>query len=375
MIECASKDGFSARYRVQDGANFPVKWQPVQTFVDFIESTFPHDASSSVPLRAFTGDRGLKAWKLKAWKLRARYAARIVPTNDLVQHLLYDRRTGTLSVFHQTAWLKAKFGTLRDRVLPRPPRQLLVETLLSIYNVLFPLSVDKRSLKLARSLVHYPAASARFDPNLLVDDGLVRDLPDHADDFHFVYWAERDALTVALNGLFLAELFGLLGVVVGIAQLVVSYLAWEYPTPLTFDEEEFFGNQHETRATIFLAILPIAFLWSVLFTARAIYKAFVQSMTLILENTAVTFYWLSLLVPVLAILVFSSTVRNGWKPLVLAALASLWWYSYSNFETRTYTYVHFAITVFCLDEAVGIVVTNAIAEYGPALTVAKVFLG
>ncbi|KAK3361600.1 hypothetical protein B0T24DRAFT_691480 [Lasiosphaeria ovina] len=192
MIDYASKDGFS----VQDDANFPVKWQPVQTFVDFIESTFPHDASSPVPPRAFTGDRGLKAWKLKA-----RYATGIVPTNDLVQHLLYDRRTRTLSVFHQTAWLKAQIRHSAGQSLAAPaqtgiqsgtlPAQLLVETLLSIYYALFPLSVDKRSLKLARSLVHHPAAGARFDPNLLVDDGLVRDLPDDADDFQFVYWAER----------------------------------------------------------------------------------------------------------------------------------------------------------------------------------------
>ncbi len=41
--------------------------------------------------------------------------------------------------------------------------------------------------------------------------------------------SERTALTVAIIGLFFAALFGLLGVVVGVIQLLVSYWAWKYP--------------------------------------------------------------------------------------------------------------------------------------------------
>ena len=86
-----------------------------------------------------------------------------------------------------------------------------------------------------------------FDPNLLVYDGLIRPLPGN---FKFVYWtkrlralqtvvdkpppsnkiiswferhtSERNALTVAILGLFLTALFGLLSFLVGVAQLVVS---------------------------------------------------------------------------------------------------------------------------------------------------------
>jgi hypothetical protein len=43
--------------------------------------------------------------------------------------------------------------------------------------------------------------------------------------------SERNALIIALIGLFLAALFGFLGLLVGIAQLVVSYYAWKQPVP------------------------------------------------------------------------------------------------------------------------------------------------
>ncbi|KAK3361601.1 hypothetical protein B0T24DRAFT_684633 [Lasiosphaeria ovina] len=124
-----------------------------------------------------------------------------------------------------------------------------------------------------------------------------------------------------------------------------------------------------------LALIPIAYLWSALFTARATYMAFVQSMAVILENTAVTFYWLSLLVPVFAFVVSSSMVRDGWELLVLAALACLWWYIYSNFETRTYTYIYFAVTVVFPDGAVDRIVANAIGTYDWVFFVAGALLG
>jgi hypothetical protein len=41
--------------------------------------------------------------------------------------------------------------------------------------------------------------------------------------------SERNALTVAILGVFLAALFGLLTFLIGIAQLVVAYLAWKHP--------------------------------------------------------------------------------------------------------------------------------------------------
>jgi hypothetical protein len=137
------------------------------------------------------------------------------------------------------------------------PPQLLLETLYTIYFILLPLSEDPKSERMARKLVRSTRQGADgFDTNLLVYDGLVRPLSE-LENFKLVYWAtrvrtlqeivtnpppnhwvvswierhtsERNALTVALIGVFLAVLFGLLSLLVGVAQLVVSILAWKYP--------------------------------------------------------------------------------------------------------------------------------------------------
>ena len=134
-----------------------------------------------------------------------------------------------------------------------------METLYTIYFILLPLSRDPKSAKFARKLVKRSGQPGRerFDPNLLNYDGLIRPMSE-LEDFKLIYWAkrvralqdivmnppptykvvswierhtsERNALTVALIGVFLAVLFGLMGLVVGVAQLVVSVLAWKYPT-------------------------------------------------------------------------------------------------------------------------------------------------
>jgi fatty acid desaturase len=43
---------------------------------------------------------------------------------------------------------------------------------------------------------------------------------------------ERNALYIALIGLFLAVLFGFLGLIVGIIQTWITYKAWKYPQPV-----------------------------------------------------------------------------------------------------------------------------------------------
>jgi hypothetical protein len=127
---------------------------------------------------------------------------------------------------------------------------LLLETFLSIYYILFPISVDNKSARFVKQLVR----RSGFDPNFIVDDGCIRKLPDN---FRYLFWgdrlrvlqdlvanpppankiiawverhtSERNALTVAILGMFLAVLFGFLAFAVGVAELVVSILAWKYP--------------------------------------------------------------------------------------------------------------------------------------------------
>ena len=98
LFDCASKDDYSDVY--QRAGAFPVKWTATQTFLDFLQGAFP--AYSPKPFHS-----GLRKYSLKAWKLRKRYGIRLVPTSDLVQHLIYDRQTSTIKVFHQVAFLKA----------------------------------------------------------------------------------------------------------------------------------------------------------------------------------------------------------------------------------------------------------------------------
>lgn len=98
MIDCSSKDDFSGNYQLCQ--SFPVKWASTQTFIGFLESTFTRTGSR--PFHERHSNRSMRAWKLKK-----RHGIRFVPTNDLVQHLLYDRRTSTVKIFHQTAFVKA----------------------------------------------------------------------------------------------------------------------------------------------------------------------------------------------------------------------------------------------------------------------------
>ncbi|KAF2676772.1 hypothetical protein K458DRAFT_424526 [Lentithecium fluviatile CBS 122367] len=197
----------------------------------------------------------------KAGKLHRRLKLEFVPTSDLAEHLVYNPKTKSLAVFHQVEWLKAQIRYTKDRKLDEAvevslaagtlPPQLLDETLYTIYVILFPIGINKKSLRFAKRLVR---AERPFDRNLLAYDGPVHKLPAN---FKCVYWSrrlkalqalvevrppknkivswferhtsERNALTVAIIGLFLSALFGFLGLLVGILQVVVSIQAWKYP--------------------------------------------------------------------------------------------------------------------------------------------------
>lgn len=98
MIDCASKDDFSQSYQAY--GSFPVKWAADQNFIEFLQVAFP--TTKSRPFRTGPSTRSMKAWKLKR-----RNGVRFIPTNDLVQHLLYDRQASTVKVFHQAAFVKS----------------------------------------------------------------------------------------------------------------------------------------------------------------------------------------------------------------------------------------------------------------------------
>jgi hypothetical protein len=103
MIDCASSRDHSMRFKLHSKDGFPTIWLSDQSFVDFFDTAFPITTSSEAPpLRISDIVRCPKAWKLQN-----RHGIRIVATNDLVQHLFYDKASRTLRIFHQVAYLKA----------------------------------------------------------------------------------------------------------------------------------------------------------------------------------------------------------------------------------------------------------------------------
>lgn len=100
MIDCASAKDHSMKFKLNSKDGFPTTWNTNQTFVDFFSSAFPTYAEAQLHISEI--DRNLKAWKLQH-----RHGIRIISTNDLVQHLFYNKNTKTISIFNQTAYLKA----------------------------------------------------------------------------------------------------------------------------------------------------------------------------------------------------------------------------------------------------------------------------
>ncbi|KAK3386755.1 hypothetical protein B0H63DRAFT_500451 [Podospora didyma] len=231
MINCASKDycseGFSSDTAMR------VRWEGDQGFSEFVEQAFigrtlvdRAPEQEAMKKRALAHRGSLKAWNK-------------------------DR---VLKVFHQTMFLQAQLKRAKDVDLEIGfeeslklgilSSRLLLETLVSIHCVLFPV-VDignRRSMRLLKRLIRKEG----FDPEATWFD-FVRPIPE---DFRLhlydavkrprpanslVAWferrtSERNALTVAILGLFLAVLFGPFTLVVGILQLVVAWLSWKYPS-------------------------------------------------------------------------------------------------------------------------------------------------
>ena len=130
------------------------------------------------------------------------------------------------------------------------PPQLVAETLMTLQHILFPMSDEKSDSMLVEMANKYADI---FDGDCLNRDEYTR----IAATVKPLYWSERlarlqeaaqqpqprsrlmvwidehtserNALYVAILGLFLSVLFGLLGVIIGIVQTVISYRAWKQP--------------------------------------------------------------------------------------------------------------------------------------------------
>jgi hypothetical protein len=102
MINCSGKPRSSSL--LEHGAHH-IRWRGDVTFSQFIEGVFPaidhpglndYDIGSSLDMRT----------ALTANKLKKRAGLKFRPTDDLSNHLKFDRRTGVVDIYHHTAFLK-----------------------------------------------------------------------------------------------------------------------------------------------------------------------------------------------------------------------------------------------------------------------------
>ncbi|RKK32331.1 hypothetical protein BFJ66_g14071 [Fusarium oxysporum f. sp. cepae] len=241
------------------------EWQGDTPFLTFIESAFNRGISALPEQQQALTEVILKKKSLKAWKLYQRYGIEIKATDNLVEHLFLDTRRKTLKVFHQVSFLRAHLEKTRHEPLDLgfeeslkrgtlPPR-LLLETLVTFHDILFPVmsARDTKSLDTLKGMIKRNG----FDPEGRWIE-FVRETPS---DMSFNYWGDRlaklhdlvkrpppanaivawferhtskrNALTVAIIGVFLSVLFGFLSFLVGLLQLILAWKAYNNPTAST----------------------------------------------------------------------------------------------------------------------------------------------
>ncbi|KAH8807306.1 hypothetical protein F5884DRAFT_880221 [Xylogone sp. PMI_703] len=247
MIDCTIVDNHSHGYEVNGYR--PTKWKAHEKLSEFVSHSFSLDDETN-RMRIREAHRNCNL--LKGWKLKKRAHVTFQPTDDLREHLLIFRHTAFLKAhLRKSENVSLDCGIVECLQMGTLPPRLLLETLHSLQFVLFP-SFDEKSFNLLDKLVHDNRSG--LDPDSLAYDGLIRELPA---DFEYHYWgsrlvklhnlvmnpkpkhrlgqwvqrhtSERNALYVALAGLFLSVLFGFLGVIIGIIQTWISYQAWKHP--------------------------------------------------------------------------------------------------------------------------------------------------
>ncbi|KAL2863803.1 uncharacterized protein BJX67DRAFT_362679 [Aspergillus lucknowensis] len=256
MLNCSLKRMHSPGFKI--GSYSPISWEAEESLVAYVERALPRVPMDKGAPFVTWEERGKE---LRAWKLKKRYHLQLRPTSNIAEHLLCDPATRTVYIFHHTAYLKAHLRRCEKQPLNEEareslklgtlPPQLLLETLYTIYSILFPVANDPKgkSNKLLSRLIR----KGSFD----ADAKLVEYIRNENKPIVYVYWkarleelyefvqnrpprnrftwwierhtSERNALTVAIIGLFLSAFFGLLACLIGIAQLVVAILAWKRP--------------------------------------------------------------------------------------------------------------------------------------------------
>ncbi|KAI2629191.1 hypothetical protein GGS26DRAFT_559777 [Hypomontagnella submonticulosa] len=252
MMQCSLEDRPDG---LLETGLIPATWRSDQSFGQFIHSVIPRehevtfeshiDNSPTIilPLGSITAKRLEKDGKLK-----------IVPTDDLRNHLFLDEKTGTVAVYHYTSVLKENLMAFSEcKTSPScetVPRQLALETLDTLRHVIFPIEPESQSI--LRSLV----SREKFDPdNCRID--AVSSQHANGGPIRYEYWGarllrlqnelehptprgivenwlerrsgSRYIMLVTLAGVFIAILLGILSLSVSIFQAWVSWQQWKHP--------------------------------------------------------------------------------------------------------------------------------------------------
>ncbi|CEJ91034.1 hypothetical protein VHEMI06775 [[Torrubiella] hemipterigena] len=255
MVDC-SPVYYSSDVLEQGNASW-TPWKDEVRFNEYISDLFPKKPHSilSVPnsdlYNGFTN-------ALRARKLQKHLGIAMRPTRDLRNHLRFDRKNRVLYIFHHAAFLKEQLKLIKENfsepvAVALPPRRLLLETLTSLQEILFPLS-DPRSRALLDTLV----TTNSFDPDISVyvydsirvefEDSQVMSyvyLTDRLADLYAELqnpspsgWLERAlerkssgryVMMATLGGVVFAVVLGLLSLIVSIYQTWLTYQAWKHP--------------------------------------------------------------------------------------------------------------------------------------------------
>jgi hypothetical protein len=104
MIDCAPRDGFAEGHKVGDFV--PRSWGEDQTWADFAEHCFPPINQTPKNPKDYQTAMAERS-RMKAWKLKTRYKVKLRPTDNLAEHLIFDKDMRTLKVFRHVNFLKA----------------------------------------------------------------------------------------------------------------------------------------------------------------------------------------------------------------------------------------------------------------------------
>ncbi|OAR00816.1 hypothetical protein LLEC1_04838 [Akanthomyces lecanii] len=266
MIDSSSPRFFTSPGTLELG-RFRTPWRDYVPFHDYIHDMFPACTQARSIGNGNSNDFADVKSTLRASKLKKKLRLTLRLTHDLRDHLQFDRKHRILDIFHLTTFLKEQFRLSKglpnasnlkndESLLPDSidilPRQLILEILSSIQQILFPLS-DRRSRRLLQSLI----ASAGFDPDAMRYESATVRRHDESTAMCYVYLAERlenpyeetrnpqpdgwldrvldrksgrrHVMCITIAGFVVALLLGCGSLVTGIFQAVVAYLAWKYP--------------------------------------------------------------------------------------------------------------------------------------------------